>query len=285
MGTHRRAPAWLVAASLAASACVPSPRTPPPAPVLTPAQVREWLELLHVPSPVRMSAAARASEIEYRLALRPARAYPWPATGEQRVRVDGDAVVLNICATCGDEAAPDAATLARYLAPNAYVQSDDRRIRAFARRSVRGSTPDARMHTLAEAVRAHMTGPISFTAYGDAITALEQRSGDCTEYALLLAASGRAVGIPTRVVYGIAYASRFTGRPHVFAPHVWVQAWNGTRWVSADAGLGTFGAGHIAMAVGDGTPTRSRAVNEAIRDLEVLSATGVVRTSATPSGG
>lgn len=271
-----------VAACLVVAACVPSTRPAPPAPVLTPAQARTLVEQLQVPSPYRLSVAARAGEIEYRLALRPARPWAWPATGEQRVRVDGDTVVVNVCATCGDEAAPDAATLARYLAPNAYVQSDDRRIRAFARAHVRGSTPDARLHALAAAVRVHMTGPVVYTAYGDALTALDARSGDCTEYALLLAASARAAGIPSRLVYGVAYASRFTGRAHVFSPHMWVQGWNGERWVSADAGLGAFDAGHIALAVGEGTPEMGDRLTAAIRDLAIIEATGVVRT---PAGG
>ncbi len=32
---------------------------------------------------------------------------------------------------------------------------------------------------------------------------------------------------------------------------------DGTRWVSYDAGLGRFDAGHIALVVGDGTPPQA----------------------------
>ena len=45
-----------------------------------------------------------------------------------------------------------------------------------------------------------------------------------------------------------------SGVPHVFAPHAWVQAWDGTRWTSYDAALGRFDAGHIALMIGDGDP-------------------------------
>jgi hypothetical protein len=55
--------------------------------------------------------------------------------------------------------------------------------------------------------------------------AYDNRSGDCTEFAVLLAAAARARNIPTRLVAGLAYSSRFLGGQHVFGPHMWVQSW------------------------------------------------------------
>ncbi|WP_190285821.1 transglutaminase-like domain-containing protein [Montanilutibacter psychrotolerans] len=264
---------------------------PPPAAVpaaatgsRTDADARELVRSLLVKSPYRMSAQALAGTIRYRFALTPALTWRWPMTGEQVVRDGIEMTTLTVCRDCGIEPAPDAATLATYLAPNAWVQSDAREVRAFARTHVaRGNDVDHRMRALADAVQKHMTGPTDFNGYHDAVTALRTRGGDCTEFAVLLAALGRARDIPTRLAYGIAYSSRFTGESHVFSPHVWVQAWDGKRWRSYDAGLGRFDAGHIALFVGDGGTDGLPAVTRAIARLRIVDAAGIVAPEEAPA--
>ncbi|HOV59022.1 MAG TPA: transglutaminase-like domain-containing protein, partial [Rhodanobacteraceae bacterium] len=92
--------------------------------------------------------------------------------------------------------------------------------------------------------------------YASALEVVKTREGDCTEHAVLLAALGRALGIPTRVVDGLAYTGRFGTAERVFVPHAWVQAWVDGHWRSYDAALNGFDAGHIALSVGDGDPWR-----------------------------
>jgi len=208
-------------------------------------------------------------------------AWSWPRTHEQQVALANDTVLVRICRDCGDESRPDATTLKRYSVGNAYVDSDNASIRAFARAHSRGRSTRSRMQSLANAVRQHMTGRISFGEYLTASEALATRSGDCTESAVLLAALARARGIPTRVVSGIAYSSRFTGQAHVFSPHMWVQAWDGQRWISYDAGLGAFDAGHIALHVGDGDPVGMPPLLEGIRKLRILDAYAPVPSTDT----
>lgn len=248
--------AWtmLCAADVAAQTTTPAEAKPRP----TTEQARAFVQSLLVKSPYRMSAQARAGEIRYRLRFESSREWAWPETGEQRATIDANGTELRICSDCGREQAPTDAMLRRYLAPNPWVQSDDRRIRSFARQHTRGGPPHVRMQALVTAIQKHMTGAIDYRDYHDALTALETRGGDCTEYAVLLAASARALGIPARLAHGIAYSSRFTGQAHVFSPHVWVQVWDGTRWTSYDAGLGRFDAGHLALYIGDGSPDGSR---------------------------
>jgi transglutaminase-like putative cysteine protease len=252
-------------------------------PELSHEEARAYLLRTMVDSPYRIPPAARTGEIRYRLKLRDGRNWVWPQTGEQRAIVldaaapiaDGAQVELRICADCGREPAPDAAQLQAYLAANAWVRSDHKTVRRFARQHARvGDTP-RRMRALVEAIRKHMDGPVDSRRNDDAVTALRTRSGDCTEFAVLLAAAARSLGIPARVVYGMAYASRFTGQSHVFSPHVWVQAWDGARWVSYDAGLGEFGSGHIALFLCDGTLRGQREVNLTLRALEIVSAEGI----------
>lgn len=254
---------------------------PPPAPATpTAEQARAFLLGLLVKSPYRLPPAALNGEIRYRLRFESGQAWRIPDTGEQAATAIDDGIALAVCADCGDEAAPTDAELQRYLRPNAWVRSDDRDVRAFARSHGRGLSVHTRMKTLAAAVRAHMTGPIDYRHYHDAATALQNRGGDCTEFAVLLAAVARARGIPARIAHGLAYSGRMSGQPHVFSPHAWVQVWDGTRWVSYDAALGAFGAGHIALIVGDGDPTALRGLNRAMRDLRVVDAAGIRRTVA-----
>lgn len=243
------------------------------------AALKEQIRAMLVPSPYRMSPAALRGTVRYRLEERGAPgSWPWPATGEQRVSQEQGATQLTVCATCGRETAPTEAELARYRAPNRWLQSDDRTIVHFAR-AARGGTVDARMRRLVAAVQERLSGPVSYRGYLTAREALELRGGDCTEYALLLAAAARSRGIPARVVAGLAYGSRFVGKPHAFGPHMWVQAWSGERWVSYDAGLGVFDAGHLALAVGDGSPESLQGALRAIGRLRVVEAVGLVPTA------
>ncbi len=245
---------------------------------------RAWLQPLLVHSPYKLSSAARHGVIEYRLRV-DGMPWPWPSTHEQKGAAASDAVLLRICRDCGEESPPDADALDRYSRGNAYVNSENASVRAFARTHSRGRSTHLRMRSLANAVREHMTGRISFGEYMSASEALVARSGDCTESAVLLAAAARARGIPARVVSGIAYSSRFTGQAHVFSPHMWVQAWDGQRWTSYDAGLGEFDAGHIALHVGDGDPAGMPPLLEGIRKLRILDAYAPVSSEGAGAAG
>jgi transglutaminase-like putative cysteine protease len=246
-------------------------------------EARDFLRSLFVASPYRLNANALSGEIRYRLTTTAPQPWQPPRTGEQAVAVDGGGLQVSICTDCGDEPAPSADTLKHHLAANAWVRSDDPRIRSFARLHGRGRSVQARMERLTDAVRAHMNGPIDYRHYHDAATALQNRSGDCTEFAVLLAAVARARGIPTRIVHGIAYSGRLAGSSHVFSPHAWVQAWDGTRWTSYDAGFGQFGAGHIVLAIGDGDPASLRGLNRATRQLRIVDAAQIQRERETAS--
>jgi transglutaminase-like putative cysteine protease len=266
----------VVSALLVAGAA--SPAEPVQAPSAE--EARAFLLSLLVKSPYRLPASALKGEIRYRLRFETGQDWRFPDTGEQRAVRDDDGIALAVCDDCGAEAPPSPEDLQRYLAANAWVRSDDREIRAFARSHGRGLSVHTRMKTLTNAVRLHMTGPIDFRHYDDAVAALRNRSGDCTEYAVLLAAAARALKIPARVAHGLVYSGRMSGQPHVFSPHAWVQVWDGTRWTSYDAALGQFGAGHIALSIGDGSPEGARGVNRATRDLRVIDAVGIRRVAA-----
>lgn len=254
-----------------------------PAPLMF-EQARERIRRMLVPSPYKISELARAGTIRYTVSFEDHRDWPWPATAEQRIERNDDAARITICADCGDETPSDEATLRHYLEPNRWVDSDAAEVIAFARAATHTRDVPRQMRDLVDAVRKHMRGEIDFRRYDSASTALRTHAGDCTEFAVLLAAAARARGIPTRLASGIAYSSRFTGQSHVFSPHMWVQAWDGRRWTSYDAGLARFDAGHIAFSVGDGTPHSTTETANAIGKLRIEEAVGVQfeATSNTP---
>ena len=93
--------------------------------------------------------------------------------------------------------------------------------------------------------------------FATASEAARSREGDCTEHGILLAALGRAMGFPTRVVTGVVYADEFAGRGKVFVGHLWTQFWIEGQWVDLDAARGetVVDPTHIALSISDAGDT------------------------------
>jgi hypothetical protein len=224
---------------------------------------------LVVQSPYRIPEGALKGPIRYVISRVDGKTPLIPETGEQAVVTNGPTAVLTVCATCGiSEQLPDSERQ-RYLRPNAWVQSDFPELKAFANRYGQGRTQKETMDNLVTAVQNHMTGPVDYLGYASAAEAFRTRAGDCTEFAVLLAALARAKGFPARIAYGLVYADRFSGKKDVFSPHAWVQVWTGTRWQSYDAGIGSFDATHLALSLGDGDPRDVQSASDAPADLRI----------------
>ncbi len=240
-----------------------------------PTTAEDAIRAASVASPYRIPERAAMGKIRYRIASSDGVAWLWPETGEQHVERDRETSVLTVCRDCGQETPPSADELQRDLQPNRWADNGDGRIRMMVS-DARGATVDSRMRWLMRAVQLQMNGPIDFSGYLTSREAFDARKGDCSEYALLLAAAAKARHIPVRVVAGISYASRFLGMKRVFGPHMWVQAWNGSRWISYDAGLGEFDSTHIVLTIGDGSPDMLVAAFAKLRSLRIVSAEGLL---------
>jgi len=174
-----------------------------------------------------------------------------PGTDEQHVRKEGGVLKLDI-APAAKLASKDAPVDADRAA-NAWLQSSAPEVRDLAKKAAGDAKDDgARMQALENFVRGYISNKNLSVGYASALEVVKSREGDCTEHAVLLAAMGRSLGIPTRVVDGLAYTGSFAGSERVFVPHAWVHAWVDGRWQSFDAALNGFDAGHIALSVGDG---------------------------------
>ena len=231
---------------------------------------------LLVRSPVRIPDWYRHRSLRYVITRTDGRTPDAAETFEQNVVRDGERVVLTVCSDCGRESSATPADIERFLRPNAWVRSDDSQIRRIALQAVGGSNVRESMRSLTGFVKLAMRGNNDFIGYADAVTALKSGSGDCTEFAVLLAALARARGIPARIAVGLAYSDRFSGRKDVFSPHMWVQVWDGSRWTSYDAALDGFDSTHIALAIGDGDPASVSPAFAALSLLRIEKA-GVLR--------
>ncbi|MGA8276931.1 MAG: transglutaminase-like domain-containing protein [Rhodanobacteraceae bacterium] len=210
--------------------------------------------LMKAPRP--LSANERSRDLRYTLIARDGGpALDLPDTDEQQVVKKGHNVIVTVRmrATSGTERAPQ--TIDRTSTD--WLQSGAPEIVALAHQGAgAAATPLERMQRLQEFVRGYIDQKSLGVGYASALEVARKPEGDCTEHAVLLAALGRALGIPTRVVDGLAYTPTFGGAEQVFVPHAWVQAWVDARWQSFDAALPGFDTGHIALSVGDGDPWR-----------------------------
>ena len=222
---------------------------------LAPAQRVDLFQSTIVDSPRPLPPPLRTSPLTYRMHLRGDFKGRLVQTDEQRIRRAGDhSFFVDIGpASPGGQPGPTPAD----TAATAWLQSDAPAIRQLAEK-VAGNAVGNRnkMRRLRSFVSDYVTGQDLDVGYASAMEVLQNRKGDCTEYAVLLAALARAQGVPTRVVSGMVYADRYAGTFRVFVPHAWVQSWVDGRWESYDAALRRFDATHIALSTGDGDPGR-----------------------------
>lgn len=202
-----------------------------------------------------------------------------PAGAGQRTWTDGPTTWIQVCADCPtDPVELSADERAVALAPTPWLQSADPALSGRAAHVTAGARDAAlKMQRLTTYVRGRMGTKIDMLGYGSALEALRTGRGDCTEFAVLLAALGRASGVPTRIAIGMVYARHFEGGRHVFVPHAWVQAYTGSSWESFDAAIGSFDSTHLAFAVSyDGSPANHFAGIALTHELKLRTAARVV---------
>ena len=153
----------------------------------------------------------------------------------------------------------DSPDLHSFLQPSAYLESESPEIRQLAKQAVGSETnPVLAARAIEKFVEGYITKKDLNVGFASAQETARSREGDCTEHAVLCAALGRAVGLPTRCVLGLGYIPPGESVPTIsnstnadtgiFGFHMWAEACVGPdRWVAMDAALGGFDIGHIAI--------------------------------------
>lgn len=206
-------------------------------PVKTPVDFVD-ASLLRSPKPV----PAKARQVVYTLKPKAGKAIAIPNTDTQQAEKQADGTI-RVTVRCpappkGDRlpyAGKDASAL-EALKPNAFVQSDDKKIIAAARGAVGNTTDTAEAaRRIADWVSKHITRKDLSVGYASASEVLRSGQGDCTEHSVLTAALCRAVGIPARIADGMAYTPEWRGRKNIFAGHQWTQVLVSGKWYDLDA--------------------------------------------------
>ena len=221
-----------------------------------------FVRAFRIASPYRIPSAARAGRVRYAFERPDWFDIEIAETPEQRVLTSSDRVIIDVCEACAAERQPEWDPNLS-LGATAWMQSDAPELVTFARRVTSDRMTDTeKMKRLVARGHERMTG-VRFDTHLSALEAFRQREGDCVESALLLAALGRAAGIPTRIASGLVYSrERYHGMANSFMPHTWVIAYTDGEWRSYDLALDEFDATHIAFIIGDGEPWQLSATNE-----------------------
>jgi transglutaminase-like putative cysteine protease len=125
----------------------------------------------------------------------------------------------------------------RWLASERFIESNDPRMLAAARLLQR-ATPIETARAIYDWVQQHMHYAGYVANDLGALYALNRASGDCTEYAYLVVALARALGIPARMVGGYVQSDDAVLRAQDY--HNWAELYLAGRWNLLDAQKGNW---------------------------------------------
>jgi hypothetical protein len=146
---------------------------------------------------------------------------------------------------------PAPADLARYLAPESFLESDAPEIRAEAEQATAGAaTPRLEAERLVRHVHA-IVEKRPTVSLPSAREVLKTRVGDCNEHTALYVAMARALGLPARIATGLVYLRG------AFYYHAWPEVYVAESprrglWLPVDPTLNQFPADatHLRLARG-----------------------------------
>ncbi|MGE5443459.1 MAG: transglutaminase domain-containing protein [Ignavibacteriales bacterium] len=133
-----------------------------------------------------------------------------------------------------------------YTKANSLIQSDDPRIVEKSREILKGEKNSLRAAEEISSWVYNNLEKVPTVSIPNALDVLKTKRGDCNEHATLFAALARAVGIPTKIAFGVVYLD---GK---FYYHAWDEVFVG-RWLAVDPTFGQFpaDASHIRFLEGD----------------------------------
>ena len=118
-----------------------------------------------------------------------------------------------------------------FLTASAYIQADHPDIQAKTEEILENEVNSWRAaEKLCRWVYAAINDKKMSGGFASSLTALQSRSGDCTEHTVLFIALARAAGIPARICSGIVFAK------DAFYYHFWPEVYVG-KWVQMDPTL------------------------------------------------
>lgn len=213
--------------------------------------------LITVDGPIDREASRLTFRLRWNVQNKPAEL---PETGMQKIvsREDGTITLTNTrrSARPAKGAGPPLSQeeRARHLASTSVLNHKDPEVARLAKQAAGNEKDPVKLaDKLQRFVGEYVQTKNLNVGFATAGEVARSKEGDCTEHGVLLAALGRAVGIPTRIATGFVYTDEFLGRPHVFVGHLWTQFYIDGEWVDLDAALHQTDVDptHIALALSD----------------------------------
>ena len=154
------------------------------------------------------------------------------------------------------------AEFAPYVKATAEFGADDEQVKKQAR-EIAGEDHDAWSVAQKLADWTHENLEWKSVANADARQTLATREADCSEFSALFVAMARSLGLPARIVSGLAYSG------DSFGGHAWVEVWIG-KWIELDPTWGTHFVDATHIRNDSGALVTSAALS--LIELEVLEA-------------
>ena len=126
-----------------------------------------------------------------------------------------------------------------FLSASVYLDTDDLLIQKLAKKGKqKATTPIEIAKKLTKFVYRYVASKNYDVGFATASEVARNKEGDCTEHSMLLAALGRTLNIPSRVVTGLVYADEFEDQKDVLVYHMWTQFHIDGQWLDFDSALG-----------------------------------------------
>jgi tetratricopeptide (TPR) repeat protein len=151
---------------------------------------------------------------------------------------------------------------APYLKSTAEFAADDEQVKKQAS-EIAGGDRDAWSVAQKLADWTHQNLEWKAVAKADVRQTLATREADCSEFSTLFVAMARSLGLPARIVSGLAYSG------NSFGGHAWVEVWAG-KWIELDPTWGTHFVDATHIRNESSTLVTSASLN--LLELEVLEA-------------
>ena len=152
------------------------------------------------------------------------------------------------------------AEFAPYVKATAEFSADNEQVKKQAR-EIAGDDRDAWSVARKLADWTHQNLEWKSVGNADAAQTLATREADCSEFSALFVAMARSLGLPARLVSGLAYSG------NSFGGHAWVEVWVG-KWIELDPTWGTHFVDATHIRNESGALVTSAALN--LIELEVL---------------
>ena len=160
-------------------------------------------------------------------------------TGQKIEKINDNSIRVIVDQSLKKKKVEGETDLKPFLSSSVYLDTDDLLIQKLAKKGKgKAKTPEAIAKKLTRFVFRYMSNKNYEVGFATASEVARNKAGDCTEHSILLAALGRALGIPTRVVTGLVYADEFEDQKNVLVYHMWTQFYIDDQWVNLDSALG-----------------------------------------------